>query len=69
MTRTSFEESIKLSLKHTFMTYKKFISLDTFVKKISRVKNVNLISVFDCCRETKLKGRTMTEEEIEARKL
>ena len=27
------------------------------------MKNINLISIFDCCRETKLKGKSMTAAE------
>ena len=65
MSLTSFENAIKETLKYIFMSYKKYINLDTFVKKIGVFKNVNLISIFDCCREKKLKGGDLTKEEKE----
>ena len=64
LTRDSFKNAIELTLKYLFINYKKYISLDDFVKKLSNMKNINLISIFDCCRETKEKGK-MTKEERE----
>ena len=62
MTRDSFEETIKLTLKYLFINHKKYISLDNFVRRLGNCVNVNIMSIFDCCRETKYKG--MSEREL-----
>ena len=62
LTNATFDEFIKEILKHLHIFYKKFINLDSYVKLLGTLANVNLMSLFDCCREIKLKGKTVKKE-------
>ena len=57
LTNATFENVIKESLKYLHIYFKKFINLDDYVALISRMPNTNVMSLFDCCREIKLKGK------------
>ena len=58
LTNYTFDDVIKETLKYLHIYFKKFINLDDYVKSISRLPKTNLMSLFDCCREIKLKGLT-----------
>jgi hypothetical protein len=45
-----------------FQRHKKFINLDDYVDKLGRMSNVNLMSLFDCCREKQAKKCTNNAE-------
>ena len=67
LTSVIFDDVIKESLKYLHIYYKKFINLDNYIARIGRIPNTNLMSLFDCCREIKLKGKKeLTKEEKEA---
>ena len=64
LTNETFDDVIKKTLKYLHINFKKFINLDDFVARITTTKT-NVMSLFDCCREIKLKGKVkkeMTEE-------
>ena len=56
LTNAIFDDVIKKTLKFLHINFKKFINLDDFVTTISK-QNTNVMSLFDCCREIKLKGK------------
>ena len=62
LTKATFDDVIKKTLKYLHVYFKKFINLDDFVKTISK-QNTNVMSLFDCCREIKLKGKKEPTEE------
>ena len=60
-TKTTFDDVIKETLRFLHVYFKKFINLDDYVYEISRMANTNVISLFDCCREIKEKGKIKKE--------
>jgi hypothetical protein len=36
---------------YLFQKYMRYINIDDFGEKLGRMKNVNLLSLYDCCRE------------------
>ena len=57
LTRATFDDVIKKTLKYLHVYFKKFVNLDKFVAEMTRIPKTNLMSLFDCCREIKLKGK------------
>ena len=62
LTNETFDNVIKKTLKYLHINFKKFINLDDYVKSVTK-QNTNVMSLFDCCREIKLKGKTEPTEE------
>jgi hypothetical protein len=46
-----FQSSLSKGLTYLFNEYARYINIDIDVEKLGRISNVNLISLFDCCRE------------------
>ena len=46
-----YKVALGKSLKFLFNAHKRFVNIDKQVEKIGKMKNINLISFFDCCRE------------------
>ena len=57
LTNSTFDNVIKETLKYLHIYFKKFVNLDAFVAEMTRIPSTNLMSLFDCCREIKLKGK------------
>ena len=57
LTNSTFDDVIKETLKYLHIYFKKFVNLDEFVAEMTRIPKTNLMSLFDCCREIKLKGK------------
>ena len=62
LTKATFDDVIKKTLKYLHINFKKFINLDDFAKSVTK-SNTNVMSLSDCCREIKLKGKTEPTEE------
>ena len=66
LTNDIFDDIIKETLKYLHINCKKFINLDDYVYTIGRIPNTNVMTLFDCCREIKFKGKEkdkdLTEE-------
>ena len=63
LTKATFDDVIKKTLKYLIVYFKKFVNLDKFVAEMTRIPSTNLMSLFDCCREIKLKGKKEPTEE------
>jgi CTP-dependent riboflavin kinase len=50
-TKKSFLNVIKTSMIYLFNKYKRYINIDEYAAILGRMRNVNLMSLYDCCRE------------------
>ena len=65
LTNAIFDDVVKELLKNLHIFFKKFINLDEYVKQIVKIPRTNVMSLFDCCREIKLKGKGLELNEEE----
>jgi hypothetical protein len=42
---------MKTTLIYLFKKHKRYINIDEYAEILGRMKNVNLMSLYDCCRE------------------
>jgi hypothetical protein len=65
LTKKTFKRIIKNVARFIFINYGKYLNIDKFIKDLGEKPNVNLMSLLDCCRELKTKGRDdLSAEEI-----
>jgi hypothetical protein len=55
------KEFIQNIRKFIHMFYAKFIDIDSYIEKLQNTPSTNVISVLECCRESKTKGKTVEE--------
>ena len=46
-----FKASVGKSLKYLFNKHIRYVNMDEFLKKVGDSRNINLLSILDCCRE------------------
>lgn len=64
-----FRRVLKNVVRYIFINFKKFFNIDKFIKNLGTKTNVNIMSLLDCCRELKTKGREVfSAAEIAERK-
>ena len=66
--KNTYMASLGKSLRYLFNQQQRYFNIDLFKTKVSSNKNINMISLFDCCREKPpTKGMNdLTEEDTEA---
>ena len=52
----SFEAVVLNILKTLYIKFVRYIDIDSFAQDVGKLRNINLISLFDCCREIKTKS-------------
>jgi hypothetical protein len=50
-TERTFLDVMKTSLAFLYKKHKRYINIDEYAEILGRMKNVNLMSLYDCCRE------------------